>query len=349
MARSTECAGRRDKVNIALFDASTLVGKGVKSHLAGRRFPVGKVRLFDTGAVEEGGNLSEVAGEPVLATRPVREEMDRVDLAFYCGPAGTGRDFLDWAGRGGFVAIDLTLSANVMEKVPVVNASVNPGAVKEHSGLLASPHPVSQFLSTVLAPIVRSLPLEDVVSLVMQPASEAGDLGIEELYRQTVGLLNFTEVPKDLSGRVLAFNLVPASLAAREGAPEGWIAREVAAILRGRAFLHAIKILLVPVFHCHAFVSRLRFRDPVPLERIREALEEEPSIRIRDGAGGATPAELAGEEKIVLGEIRPDPSVPGGVWFWGITDNLAAGASLNAVRIAEELVNSGSLARRRPA
>ena len=349
MARSAERGARRETLNIALFDSSTLVGKGVKSHLASRRFPVGRVRLFDTGAVEEGGNLSEFAGEPALAMKPAREEMERVDLAFYCGPAGTGREFLGWAAPEGFVAIDLTLSANVLKGVPVVNASVNPSAVEGHAGLLASPHPVSQFLSTVLAPISRRLPLADVVSLVMQPASEEGDPGIEELYRQTVGLLNFTEVPKEHFGRVLAFNLVPASLTAKEGAPEGWIAREVGTILRGREFSHAIKILLVPVFHCHAFVSRLRFRDPVPPERIREALGEEPSIRIRDEAGGATPAELAGEEKIVLGEIRPDPSVPGGVWFWGITDNLATGASLNAVRIAEELVNSGSLARRRPA
>jgi len=347
VARSTERAGRREAVNIALFDSSTLVGKRVKSHLAIRHFPVGRVRLFDTGVVEEGGNLSEFAGEPALVTRPDREEMERMDLAFYCGRAGSGKEYLDWANRGSFVAIDLSLSANHLEGVPVVNASVNPSAVKGHEGILASPHPVSQFLSTVLAPISRSLPLEEVVSLVMQPASEEGEKGIEELYRQTVDLLNFREAPKDLFGRVLAFNLVPATLAVERGAPEDWIAREVGTILGGRGFPHAIKILLVPVFHCHAFVSRVRFREQVPPERIREALAGEPSIRIQDESGSATPAELAGEEKIVLGEIRPDPSVKGGFWFWGVTDNLATGASLNAVRIAEELVKSGSLARRR--
>ncbi len=347
MARITERAGRREALNVALFDSSTLVGKGVKSHLASRRFPVGTVRLFDTEAVEEGGNLTDFAGEPALATRPDREEMERMDLAFYCGPAGSGREYLDWALPGGFVAIDLSLSANLRERVPVVNASVNPSAVRGHEGILASPHPVSQFLSTILAPISRNLPLAEVVSLVMQPVSEVGEQGIEELYRQTVGLLNFKEVPKDLFGRVLAFNLVPATLSAEGGVPEDWIAREVDTILGRRGFPHAVKILLVPVFHCHSFVSRVRFREHVTPERIREVLAEEPSIRIRDESGGATPAELAGEEKIVLGEIRPDPSVPGAFWFWGITDNLATGTSLNAVRIAEELVKSGSLARRR--
>ncbi len=348
MPRGTEPSSRRAPVNIALFDSSTLIGKGVKSHLADRRFPVGKVRLFDTGAVEEGGNISEFAGEPLLAIRPEPEEMERVDLAFFCGRAGSGREYLEWAHRGRFVAIDLTLAANPLEDVPLVNASVNPEAAENHAGILASPHPVAQFLSTLFAPLCRRLPMAEAVSLVLQPASEMGEQGIEELYRQTVGLLNFTEVPKDLFGRVLAFNLIPASLAAGEAAGgDEPIAREVARILGGPGFPHALKVLMAPVFHCHAFVTRVRFREPVTPGRVREALMEEPSIRLREGSGGATPAELAGEEKIVLGEIQADASAPGSFWFWGITDNLATGASLNAVRIAEGLLRSGFLKRRR--
>jgi aspartate-semialdehyde dehydrogenase len=347
MPRSAEATGRRTPINIALFDSSTLIGKGVKSHLAARRFPVGKIRLFDTETVEEGGNISEFSGEPLLAVRPDLDEMERVDVAFFCGKAGAGKDYLDWPSRGRFVAIDLTLSANALETVPVVNASVNPEAVNAHAGVLASPHPVSQFLSTLFAPLTRELPLADVVTLVMQPASEEGEQGIEELYRQTVALLNFTEVSKDFFGRALAFNLVPASLAARGGAVEEWIDREFARILGMSSFPHALKILLVPVFHCHAFLSRVRFREPVAMERIRESLARNSAVLLQGVRGGATPAELAGEERIVLGEIRPDPSAPGSFWFWGVSDNLATGASLNAVRIAEELVNAGSLARRR--
>ena len=348
MSQRAEPSPRAEPVNIALFDSSTLIGKGVKSHLADRRFPVGEVRLFDTVAVEEGGNLSEFAGEPLLAIRPDPEEMERVDLAFFCGRAGSGREYLKWAHRGGFVAIDLTLAANPLEDVPLVNASVNPEAANHHEGILASPHPVAQFLSTLFAPISRRLPLAESVSLVLQPASEMGEQGIEELYRQTVGLLTFTAVPKDLFGRVLAFNLIPASLAPGEGAGgDEQIAREVARILGKPAFPHALKILMAPVFHCHAFVTRIRVREKVTPGDVRKALAEEPSIRLRDGSGGATPAELAGEEKIVLGEIQTDPSAPGSFWIWGITDNLATGASLNAVRVAEGLLHSGFLTRRR--
>jgi len=348
VARANLAPGPARAVNLALFDSSTLVGKGVKTHLVRRRFPAGKVRLFDTGAVEAGGNLGEFNGEPQLALRPALEEMKEVDLAFFCGELGTGRQYLDWPERGRFVAIDLTLSAGDRRDIPVVNACVNINATQRHRGILASPHSASQFLSTVLAPLARRLPVSEVVSLVMQPASEAGERGIAELYQQTVGLLNFTDVPKDLFGRVLAFNLLPASLGPDGGSGEERVAREVAAILGGTAFPHAVKILLVPVFHCHAFVSWVRFSREVTPAGIREVLAEQPSLRIHEGSGGATPAELAGEENIVLGEIRPDPSTPAGFWLWGVTDNLATGVALNAVRIAEELVNVESLGKRSP-
>jgi len=178
---------------------------------------------------------------------------------------------------------------------------------------------------------------------VMEPVSEAGDQGIEELYHQTVSLLNSTPVPKELFGRVRAFNLVPASLAGNGTTVEAQVVREVGTILRGRDFLHDLKILLVPVFHCHAVLSRVRFEEPIAKAVLLQAFESEPSIKIREGSEGVTPAELAGEEKIVLGEVQTDSSDPGSFWLWSVMDNLATGAALNAVRIAEELVASGSL------
>jgi len=337
--------GSRGPIHVALFDSSTLLGKGVKSHLERRKFPLGSIRLFDTGAIEEGGNLSEFAGEAMLAVRPVLAELDPVDLVFYCGPSGTGDEYLDWPSRGHFTAIDLTLAANRRRGVPVVNAAVNPELLHRHRGVLASPHPIAQFLSTLLAPLARRLPVTEAVSLVLQPASEAGEQGLEELYRQTVGVLNFTEVPREQFGRVLAFNLLPYAPGTTGGISEEEIGREVAAILGTRSFPQAVRVLQVPVFHCHSFLCRVRLGAPAETSRIREILAEESSISIRDSPQGATPAELAGAEKIVVGEIRPDTSVPHAFWVWGITDNLATGVALNAVRMAEVLLDSGTLGK----
>jgi aspartate-semialdehyde dehydrogenase len=335
-------------VSVALFDSSTLVGKGVKSHLHRRKFPVGRIQLFDTGAVEEGGNLSEFAGEAHLAVRPVPDEMDGTDLAFFCGPVGSAAPYLEWPRKEGFVAVDLTLSANRRGDVPVVNVSVNAEAIARHEGLLAVPHPVSQILSTLLSPLARELGLEEVVSFVLQPASEAGEPGIEELYRQTVGVLNFGEVPQEQFGKVLAFNLIPHSVARPAGATEEEITREIGRILGRAAFPHAMRILLAPVFHCHSFLCRIRFTRPADPAAIRKALSVDPSIRVAEKAGEATPAERAGEERIVVGEIQPDPTGRA-CWIWGIADNLATGVALDAVRIAEALLQAGRLGEGKPA
>jgi aspartate-semialdehyde dehydrogenase len=346
MARSSPSEDAAGRVNIALFDSSTLVGKGIKTHLKRRRFPIGGIRAFDTGAVEAGGNLTEFDGEAMLAGRPDPDEMSQVDLAFFCGGPGTGEPFLEWPERGSFVAIDLTLSANRREGIPVVNAFVNPDSSKPRRGLLASPHPVSQMLSTFLAPLVRRFKVEDVVSMILQPASEAGQGGIEELYRQTVGVLNFTEVPKEQFGRVLAFNSFPASLGPGNRLGEASIAREIASILGAPSFPHAVRVLLSPVFHCHSLLCRVKLHEVVELAKVRDAMTSQDGLRHPERPEVATPAELAGEEGIFVVEVSADSSAPGSFWFWAVTDNLAAGTVENAVRVAEQLLRTGAFGKR---
>jgi aspartate-semialdehyde dehydrogenase len=116
----------------------------------------------------------------------------------------------------------------------------------------------------------------------------------------------------------------------------------VEAILEGASFEHSVRVLLVPVFHCHSFCCRVRFDREVSQAEIRDALSDKPGLRLLHSPAAATPAEMAGEEGIFI-HARVDPSVPAGVWFWGVTDNLATGTALNAVHVAENLIRTGRL------
>ncbi len=342
MARPSPESKPSRTLNLALFDSATLVGKGVKGQLARRRFPVGRVKVFDTGAMEEGGNLTEFDGEAMLTSRPDVAAMEDIDLAFFCGPEGSAGEYLDWSRRAGFVAIDLTLTANRRRGIPVVNAGVNPLAAKRHEGLLASPHPASLILSTLLAPLARLSALREVTSVIFQPASDKGEEGIDELYRQTVGVLNFTEFPQERFGGILAFNLLRSRQAVAATFPDELLAQEVGFILGGVKFPHAVATLSVPVFHCHSFLCRVSFAESVSSEALHGALDGQEGLRRLEGSGAASPAELAGQKGILIGEIRPDPSLPGAFWVWGVSDNLAGGTALNAVRMAEELHPQGA-------
>src|SRR5262245_2317557 len=108
------------KAHLALFDATTLVAKGIKDRLVERRFPIASVHLY-TSSDDPEANLTEFAGEAMLVTQPDIDALGTIDIAFFCGTPPEGERYLDWPGRKGFVAIDLTAASHARPAVPVVN------------------------------------------------------------------------------------------------------------------------------------------------------------------------------------------------------------------------------------
>lgn len=343
MATSREKVAAGRKAHVALFDATTLLGKGVKERLVDRRFPVESVHLYTSSADPE-ANISEYAGEAMLVKRPDIDALGPLDIAFFCGTRPEGALYVDWPVRRGFVAIDLTAASRGAGRVPVVNATVNPEDLPDGAGLIATPHPIALVLSTVLAAVKRGCGLRAAAAVVMQPASESGEEGIGELYQQALGLLNFGDMPRDVFGRQLAFNLVPSDLYGASGPPGGGTAaeieREVEEVIGGGVDL-SIAIVLAPVFHCHAVMMRIVLPQGKGREDLHEALRKTGEIRLEPRDGRATPVECAGEPGILVTGIRPagDDSA---FWLWVVSDNLQSGSALNAVRIAEALWRGSS-------
>ncbi|HKN46705.1 MAG TPA: Asd/ArgC dimerization domain-containing protein, partial [Candidatus Polarisedimenticolia bacterium] len=266
----TREATARRRAHVAVFDANTLIAKGIKEQLISRSFPLASVRLF-TSKDDPDSNLTDFDGEAMLLTQPDPDSLGSLDIAFLCGSREEGARYLEWPGRKGFVAIDLTTRSNASEDVPLVNAGVNPEAITSRPGVIATPHPIAQLLSTLLAPIVRRCGLREAAAIVFQPASEAGEEGIDELYRQAVSLMNFQDLPREVFGKQIAFNLVPSFLYEEEKVPGGArppaLEREVLKITGGEYSL-SVDVVLVPVFHCHAVLASLR----LPAGRAREDL-----------------------------------------------------------------------------
>ena len=338
MPTARERAAAERGAHVALFDANTLLGKGVKERLVDRRFPVASVHLY-TSSEDPDANLSEYAGEAMLVSRPDIEALGPLDIAFYCGARPEGARYLDWPTRRGFVAIDLTTASRGAAGVPVVNAIVNPEALPAASGLVGTPHPIALVLSTVLAVVKRGCGVSEASAVVMQPASESGEAGISELYQQTLGLLNFQDLPREVFGRQVAFNLVPGDLDAGTAPPGGASAAEIERdILQvaGGGFALSVAVVLAPVFHCHATMMRVVLPKGKGREDLLAALRGTDEIRIGARDGRATPVDCAGEPGILVTGIR-QAGAPEAFWLWTVSDNLQSGSALNAVRIAEAL------------
>ncbi len=163
---------------------------------------------------------------------------------------------------------------------------------------------------------------------------------MDELYRQAVNLFNFGSIPRDTFGRQIAFNLLPLTLAPALGGSERErsLARETLRVLGWEEGKLSLKMMLAPVFHCHAALIRFTPAGSIqPLVLLSALGRMEPLSADSEGAeeGLGTPVEWAGEEKIRIVEVREDGR--GALWMWALVDDLKAGAALNAVRIAEAL------------
>ncbi|HXH27467.1 MAG TPA: Asd/ArgC dimerization domain-containing protein, partial [Candidatus Polarisedimenticolia bacterium] len=319
-----------------------LTGKGIKELLVSRSFPTASVRLFATRTDPE-ANLTEFAGEAMLVTEPDPDALGRLDLAFFCGTPDEGARYLDWPRQRGFVGIDLTTASNGAEGVPLVNMTVNPEEVSPAPGIIATPHPIAQLVSNLLAPVVQGCGPVEAAAVVFQPASECGEGGIEELYQQTLGLLNFQDQPQRIFGRQLAFNLIPASIYGSGTEPGGarrrHLEQEVRKVARGDYRL-SLQVVLAPVFHGHAALLHLVLPPGVSKDALLGCYSDSDEVTLGRPGEPATPVERAGQPGVRIGVIDPGGS-PSTYWIWAVSDNLVSGTALNAVRIAETLLERG--------
>ena len=346
---ATKKATPARKAHVAVFDATTLLAKGVKDQLLSRDFPIASMRLY-TSNEDPDANLTEFGGEAILVSQPDVDALGRLDIAFFCGTAAEGARYLEWPGRKGFTGIDLTAATIGSARVPLVNASVNPEAIPAGPGLIGTPHPIALMLSTALTAVERGCGLLEASATVFQPVSEIGEPGIAELYQQTLGLLNFHEQPREIFGRQVAFNVVPDVAFGTGGVPgsgstEG-VEKEIRRIT-GERFPVAAAIVLAPVFHGHAAMARVVLPKGRTAGDLKAALAGAEGIKVAEATDPITPVERAGEAGILISGVRPAGGA-GAFWLWIVSDNLTSGAALNAVRIAEA-VWARSGARKEPA
>ena len=336
-----EVAPFRRRAHLAVFDATTLTARGIKEQLVARSFPAASVRMF-TSSTDADSNLTEFAGEAMLVTSPDIDTLGNLDIAFLCGTRQEGEKYLDWAGRAGFVAIDLTRASSGADNATPVNASVNSEAILDRQPVISTPHPVSQMLSTLLAPVRRRCGLKEAVVVVLQPASERGEPGIDELYQQTLSLMNFNEMPKKVFGRQLAFNLIPGQLAEEDrnvSATRRDIEREVRRITGGEYSL-SVQVIRAPVFNGYAAMAHVTLAGGKGREDLLAAFKGVVGISTGQQGVGATPIERVGESDVLVTGVEPALG-DSTFWFWAVADDLAGGTSLNAVRIAEILLETG--------
>jgi aspartate-semialdehyde dehydrogenase len=202
-----------------------------------------------------------------------------------------------------------------------------------------SPHPAAILISSLLLRLAARFTLERAVALVFQPVSEIGPRAIDELQKQTVNILTFQKIPREVFGDQLAFNLLP-RLGRSPGSSlvevEKRVRQQLREYLSNRAPLPALRLFQVPVFHSLAVSLYVETVKPESCEAIAQALAGEPLRLRRLSQAAPSQVEATGSGHILVDSIARDAERTAGTWLWAAADNMRL-AAVNAVEIAESL------------
>jgi len=326
--RSARASGT---ARVALVGASTPEGARVRAALEALGVPGNRVDLYATATGE--AILSEYAGEARLIQEPTPDEIADHDVILLCEIGELTRGLLD-RRRDGRIVIDLVGALPSSARSPLVHMDINPRVAEDHRGSLAVPHPLASVLAEMLHPLEQAFGVREAVAVVIRPAADFGEAGLEELRDQTVRLLSFAEIPVDTFGGQLAFNLIPQErLACDRPGIESTIADHVRRLLAWGEPRVTLRLLAAPVFHGHGIQLRVCLRDQASADQVRQALSS-----VGEMTGGelpTTPLEVAQEYRTSLARISADGL--GGFWIWAVAGESAAKGAEQAIRIADAL------------
>ena len=317
-------------IRLGIVNPLTLVGNEIKTILRERSLPFERVTLLDSTG-KEAGALTDVADEPAVVTAASDDELEDLDLVFFCGPPAGNREWIERSREDKFAVIDVSQPTSV-EDAKLAVAGINLESIDAGDDVLVSPHPVAIPIALILHQIEQLSPIEICTATVVQPASEFEQEGVEELAKQTISVLNVHSVQTEIFDRQLAFNLYPAV-----EHNEPFIVSQIRALTDPRAAI-ALLITQGTIFHGHTFSLFIKTGDEVSVDAVIDSLRRNPAIAMPEGDQQFGTIDAAGRDEVLIAEVRADPSIRGGFWVWAVCDNLRRSSALNAVLVAEKVL-----------
>ena len=333
---------------VAVAGATGNVGREMLKILAERRFPVSEVvALASSRSIGK-----EVSfGDRVLKCKALENyDFSTTDICLMSAGGAVSKQWSPKIGAQGCVVIDNSSTWRMDPDVPLVVPEVNADAARGYGkkNIIANPNCSTAQLVVALKPLHDKARIRRVVVSTYQSVSGAGKAAMDELFSQTRAVFTTDPVEAKKFPKRIAFNLIPQiDVFMDDGSTkEEWkMVVETKKILDPKIKLTATCVR-VPVFISHSESVNIEFEKPITADEARNILSAAPGCLVidrREPGGYITPHEAAGEDATYISRIREDPTVENGLALWCVSDNLRKGAALNAVQIAEVLINRGWL------
>ncbi|WGD28538.1 aspartate-semialdehyde dehydrogenase [Ancylobacter sp. WKF20] len=329
---------------VAIVGATGNVGREMLDILAERGFPADEVVAL---ASRRSVGTEVSFGDKTLKCKALENyDFSDTDICLMSAGGDVSKEWSPKIGRQGCVVIDNSSAwrydSDVPLVVPEVNADALAGFTKKN--IIANPNCSTAQLVVALKPLHDLATIKRVVVATYQSVSGAGKDAMDELFAQTRAVFVSDPVEAKKFPKRIAFNVIPHIDVFME---DGYTKEEWKVMVETKKILDPkIKLtctaVRVPVFISHSEAVNVEFEKPITVEEATAALRAAPGILVvdkREPGGYITPYEAAGEDATYISRIREDATVENGLSFWCVSDNLRKGAALNAVQIAEALIN----------
>ena len=331
---------------VAIVGATGNVGREMLNILEERGFPASEVVPLASRR-SQGTEVSY--GDRTLKVKSLDTyDFSDTDICLMSAGGNVSKEWSPKIGKQGCVVIDNSSAFRYDQDVPLIVPEVNPDAIAGFTkkNIIANPNCSTAQMVVALKPLHDKAKIKRVVVSTYQSVSGAGKEGMDELFTQTRAVFVADPVEGKKFPKRIAFNVIPhIDVFMEDGyTKEEWkMMAETKKILDPKIKLTATAVR-VPVFIGHSEAVNVEFENPITADEARDILREAPGCLVIDkheDGGYATPLDSAGEDATYISRIREDGTVENGLAMWIVSDNLRKGAALNAVQIAELLVERG--------
>lgn len=343
---ATALGAQKKTFNVAVVGATGAVGLEMVQMLERRKFPVKSLRLF--ASERSAGKSLSYNNQPVSVEALKADAIKDIDIALFSAGATISREFAPLFADKGIFVIDNSSAWRMEPNIPLTVPEVNPDSVRADTKIIANPNCSTIQMVVCLKPLHDAAHLEAVRVATYQSVSGAGQKGIEDLEVESKAWAAGSPIPapKKMAHQI-AFNLIPQIDVFTDN---GYTKEEMKMVNETQKIMGLPEVRVsatcvrVPVFRSHSEAIWIETRRPVSVAQARELLSKAPGVVLQDDPEkGVYPMPLAaeGQQTTFVGRIRQDLASQKGLSFWVVSDNLLKGAALNAVQIAELLVEKG--------
>jgi aspartate-semialdehyde dehydrogenase len=330
-----------DAYNITVVGGSGIVGQAFLQLLDSREIPVKRLRLLAT--ARSAGRIVEFRGQKVTIEETSDASFTPEDeIVFLSASGSASKQFAPIAQRNGSFVIDDSSAYRMDPAVPLVVPEINAADLEWHKGIVSQPNCTTTPMVMALNPIHQVNPLKRIVVSTYQAVAGAGTAAVEGLRTETEAALKGEHRPSGTQKREIAFNAVPQVDVFAE---DGYTKEEIKMANETRKILHAPEVAIsatcvrIPTFFGHAMNVWAEFENPIEPAEARRLMESAPGVTLMDDPASErypTPMDVAGTDEVLVGRLRADTSLPGGITFWTLTDSIRKGAATNVVDVIVE-------------